>query len=82
MTKHPVTPAEMKRVAKSIGLNEYNEKAMTIVCLIARLGFNVTIETYNRNLPTIKPQDWQTEAEAQAADARDWLDQTVELRNQ
>ena len=63
MNKHPVTIAEMNKAAKRIGLTDYNPDAMRAVCLIARLGFEPTVECYNHELALTIAHKKRLEAE-------------------
>lgn len=86
-TKHPVTVQEMDRVGMSIGFPHYNDSAMTKVCLIVRLGFDVTAETYQRELHAVEratdleaaPLAEQVSEEIQNDAA--WLDDSALVRN-
>jgi hypothetical protein len=52
--KYPVTVQEMDRVSKEIGLTAgYNDTAMTQICLIKRLGFDVDLEMYEHEVKNI-----------------------------
>lgn len=74
MQKHPVTVQEMDRVAKQIGLTTgYNDAAMKKVVLINRLGFSVTMKTYEAELRHTLTVEQERQAAEIAADA-EWLD--------
>ena len=71
--KYPVTKQEMDAIAKTLGLSEYVESAMTRVALIKRLGFDATMEMYKRELPRRHPVDEAQDIERKIDETlKDW----------
>ena len=75
--KNPVTVQEMDRIAKSIGVKSYNDKAMKQVCLLVRLGYTATFEMYQREFKLADEAQKRRE-QAESTRIAEWLDDGME----
>lgn len=72
MRKSTVTVQEMDRVARTIGLKMYNDQAMRKICLMVRLGFDATLEMYQREERNTNEAEQRKQA-AEAAEIDNWI---------